>query len=187
MRRFESSEDSHVLRTLIGIALAVSVLAAMPKPASLEPFEEGERSGYKDAHGKVVIPARFWIAESFGENAIATVADDKGFAWIDRKGRVVARPWVVDNDSDPFYEGLSRIVEKGKFGFIDTNGKIRIAPRFVYVEPFYRGRAAFCTGCEIVSDGDHSFVKGGKWGYINGKGKVVVHPNSERRWPTVAN
>ena len=69
---------------------------------------------------------------------------------------------------------VSRIVENGKFGFIDRNGKVRIAPRFDFVEAFSGGRAAFCTGCEIMKDGEHSMAKGGKWGYINRKGKIVM-------------
>jgi hypothetical protein len=54
----------------------------------------------------------------------------------------------------------SRIVEEGKQGFVDTNGKLSIAPEYDKAE-------FFSDGCAAVSNG-------GKWGFIDKTGKTVI-------------
>ncbi len=59
-----------------------------------------------------------------------------------------------------FSEGLGGICKNNKYGFIDTTGKIIVAPVYDDIRPFSQGLAA-------VRHGD-------KWGYIDKTGKEVI-------------
>nr|MBA3352760.1 WG repeat-containing protein [Blastocatellia bacterium] len=59
-----------------------------------------------------------------------------------------------------FYEGLASVKKDGKYGFIDTSGKLVIAPAFDKAGVFSRGLAA------VIMDGNV--------GYINKKGELVI-------------
>jgi len=41
---------------------------------------------------------------------------------------------------------------------------------------FSEGLAAICIGGKSKSEGEYSYWEGGKWGYINKKGEIVVPP-----------
>jgi hypothetical protein len=101
-------------------------------------------------------------------------SEEEGFVAFDREGerRFVVFPF--DNGPDYPSEGLFRIVDGGRIGFADTTGRVVIPPRFSAVLPFHQGRAAFCTGCTTVREGEHSRWQGGKWGFIDRQGRVVV-------------
>ena len=129
--------------------LAAAIAANQSAPV---PFEKGGLWGYRDAHGTVVIPARYLIADPFSREGIAAVADEKEWTIIDRTGKVLVRPFLFDNGPDEFHEGLARCVEDGKMGFFDKHGRIVIPPRFSYAEPFSGGRAHVCFDCVKVSD-----------------------------------
>lgn len=66
------------------------------------------------------------------------------------------------SDIYTFSEGFGAISYMGKFGFVDTTGKIVIAPVYDYVASFSQGFAA-------VRHGD-------LWGYVDKTGKEVIPP-----------
>ena len=158
-----------------GVALCL-VLCGGPAwgAAGLKPFEAQGKWGYRDAQGKVVIAARYEVAQEFLPEGIAAVVDEKGWAYIDLRGRVLIRPFVFDNGPDYFREGLARFVSGGQFGFFDRQAKVVIAARFDFALPFSEGRAAVCSGCREVPQGEHQAVRGGKWGFINRQGELVI-------------
>jgi len=59
-------------------------------------------------------------------------------------------------------DGLFRIVQNNKHGYIDRTGKIVIPPQFDDAGPFSEGLADVKIG--------------EKWGYVDGTGKVVISP-----------
>ncbi len=61
-----------------------------------------------------------------------------------------------------FVEGLAWFKLDGKFGFIDRNGKVAIAPQFDVAGSFSNGLAAV--------------IVAGKVGYIDKKGKFAIAP-----------
>jgi hypothetical protein len=160
--------------TLGAVTIAAFVVVGLINTSALRPFEQDGKWGYRDPSGKIVIQPRFRHAEKFGDHDIACAKDDKGFVWIDAKGHIVARAHPFENGCDYFIEGMSRIIEGDKDGFIDTRGKIVIPPRFRFVTPFHSGRAAFCVDCKLVFDGENTAVEGGRWGFIDKAGREIV-------------
>ena len=148
----------------------LSVLAA----ESLSAFERGGLWGYRDGQGQVVIEQRFHVATGFLDEGIAAVADESAWAYIDRTGRVVIRPFVVDNGPDAFRQGLARFSVEGRFGYFDRRGRVAIEPRFDFATPFFESRAGVCAGCEKRWHGGHAVWAGGRWGYIDRAGKAAV-------------
>jgi len=113
-----------------------------------------------------VVEPRYKMTGEFNDEGIAAVVDDTGWAYIDRSGRVLIRPFVYDNGPDYFSEGLARFRRDGKFGFFDTAGRVVIEPRFEWVEPFQDNRARFGTDCETVSTGEHHMVRCAAWDFF---------------------
>jgi hypothetical protein len=142
--------------------------------AVLAPFEKDGKWGYRDNAGKVSISPRYEMAREFSAEGIAAVVDQDGWAYIDRTGKVLLRPLVVDNGPDYFREGVARFSRGSRVGFFDTRGKVAIQPVYAHAMPFSEGRAAVCEGCTEVDEGEHRVVKGGKWGFIDRSGRVVV-------------
>lgn len=60
-------------------------------------------------------------------------------------------------------EGMRGVQKDGKFGFIDTKGKLRIANRYDSIQDFHQGLAPI----KLI----------GKWGFINTRDEIVIHPN----------
>lgn len=142
--------------------------------ATLVPFKQDGKWGYRDNSGNVVISPRFELAHKFSPEGIAAVVDEKGWAYIDRAGHIAVRPLVVDNGPDYFREGLARFSRDGKVGFFDRHGKVVIHPLYAHAEPFFEGRAAVCEGCTAIEEGEHRAVRGGKWGFIDRAGRLVI-------------
>lgn len=140
--------------------------------AAAEPFNEGlaavsfdgERYGYIDLVGNVVIEPQFTYAESFGEG-LAPVRIGEEYGFIDRTGRFVIPPQF--EAAEPFQEGRAQVVVRGKTGYIDHRGELVIEPAFDYGGDFFNGRAL------VASDG--------KLGYIDEAGNLEVDlPNMTR-------
>jgi len=140
----------------------------------LIPFEEEGRWGYVNGLGEVVIPPQYMVAGDFSPEGIAAVADENGWAYIDKWGNTVIEPFIFDNGPDYFREGLARLVRDGKFGFFDKTGKPVIAPQFDFASPFSEGMAAVCMGGKSRVVGEHRVWEGGKWGYINSRGELII-------------
>ncbi len=142
--------------------------------AAPTPFDDAEgRWGYRAADGSVVITPRYLMATEFVDQ-VAGVADEEGWAFIDRSGKVLARAFVFDNFADEFVEGRARIVEGDRHGFISSSGEIVLAPTYAFVEAFSEGRAAVCEGCTREMMGEVYRMVGGKWGYVDLQGKLVI-------------
>jgi len=76
---------------------------------------------------------------------------------------IFASLFSVDAQSSNSSPRLRPIQQKGKWGYINSSGKIVIQPQFVWAEEFSEGLAAFES-----ADGKH--------GYIDESGAVVIEP-----------
>lgn len=95
---------------------------------------------------------------------------------------------------------LFRVVEQGRWGYVDGRGRVVIAPRFDRAEPFSEGRAAVQLGPvrgyvdargELVlvpalepagtlhrpfASGRAAVRSGSRYGYVDREGRVVIEP-----------
>jgi hypothetical protein len=79
----------------------------------------------------------------------------------------------------PTNKQLFGITVGGKYGFIDTTGRIAVNPQYddtvsnPNADPFPEGLAAVCIGCTSPFDNKTS---NGKWGFIDPDGKMIINP-----------
>jgi hypothetical protein len=100
--------------------------------------------------------------------------DGIGFLAMGNDGDILFEIFPYDNGPDYPSEGLFRIIQDGMIGYADEKGNVVIKPQFSAARPFQNGMAAFCNGCIEVAQDEHKVWKGGKWGFINRKGEVVI-------------
>jgi len=135
---------------------------------SLEPAE-CEQTG----DGNIIVKPASLARVAFGpEGLSAILVDDRTFYFVNRQGKT-APALAFDNGPDYVSEGLARTVLNGKVGFVNTHLDVVVAPVWDFAYPFERGSARVCMGC-VPTGGEHKTVTGGKWGYIDQRGIVVV-------------
>jgi hypothetical protein len=112
----------------------------------------GQKWGYVNAKGKIVIQPQFDLAYNFSEDrAVVLVGDKQGY--IDKTGRCVIEPrfelayW--------FSGGRAAVKVAGKFGIIDRDGRWIVQPTYWYMTPYGRGfEVLFEDEREVFLDGD---------------------------------
>jgi hypothetical protein len=168
--------NTKLIFLLAGLSLACPKNQKTQEPSKtpLLSFEQDGRYGFRDVRGTVVIPAQYLSVTDFSSNGVAFVADDMGWSCIDTNNKVLLTPYLFDNGPDYVSEELFRYIENKKLGFANPECNIVIKAEYDFVAPFEEGRAAVCNSCVFVSDGDHSTIKGGSWGYLDKTGKLVI-------------
>ncbi|MDX2277944.1 MAG: WG repeat-containing protein [Saprospiraceae bacterium] len=137
-----------------------------------------QKCGYVDKDGIVKIEIGKYpicLTDTFINYAIV-YTKELGYCLIDKSEHVLFKIYEYDNGPDYTVEGLYRIVVHGKIGFANDDGNIVINPSFDFVKPFENGLAEFCVECKQVRQYEHFVMEGGKWGFIDKTGKVVVAP-----------
>jgi hypothetical protein len=150
-----------------------------------------------DRTGRVVIAPAFAEEQDFFHGLAAVALPEGKWGFIDESGKltITAR---FDEVRD-FIDELAPVRIGRKWGYIDTLGRIAIEPRFQSAGEFHEGLASIhlwskvaCTSGTFTSDDaplyafhlledDKSdlpgcFPQGGKFGYIDKTGKVVITP-----------
>jgi hypothetical protein len=90
---------------------------------------------------------------------------------IDTKGEV-RLPFCFDDLGDAS-EGMVRFERDGRWGYLDTTGKVVIEPRFPWAEDFHEGRAFVQVGGEPL---DYN----GRWAFIDSSGNLVTKADFEQ-------
>ncbi len=134
--------------------------------------QRGGERGYIDRDGNIVIAAQFDDARPFSEG-VAWVLDGKKWGLIDRTGKYLIEPrfqfepaWDFSEGLCPVWQGNWSLDESvGRFGYIDTTGKMVIPAQF-------RGAGAFSEGMAPI-------VKGSKLGFIDRAGEISIEPQFE--------
>ncbi|GHM99904.1 hypothetical protein WSM22_13940 [Cytophagales bacterium WSM2-2] len=87
---------------------------------------------------------------------------------ISYDGLIFERTPLPENTEEvfPVNEGLRGFKKDGRYGFIDTLGRLRIANRYDSIGEFHEGLAAV----KLI----------GKWGFVNTEDQIVVNPNYDR-------
>ena len=108
----------------------------------------------------------------FSENAVECSAEHlleylpSGNIWeINLDGIIVNRQVHPEGSIEEIFkesEGLRAIKKNGQYGFVDSQGRLRIANRYDDIRSFSEGLAAMKIR--------------GKWGFINHEDKIAVQP-----------
>jgi hypothetical protein len=146
-----------------------------------EPEDEVPNCAYQDSRGRLLIRREALEGVDFGLEGVAQVIVGRALLYVTPAGRT-APALPVDNGADYFVEGLARTRKQGKIGFVNSSLDEVVAPTWDFAYPFENGLAVVCQGCapQRVEGSEHSEVVGGKWGYIDKRGRVVVAVTHER-------
>lgn len=120
----------------------------------------GDKFGYINNTGKVVINPQFDAAGNFSDGRALIVFERKA-GYIDNVGKTVISPQF--DAAGEFAEGFAQVVIGDKVGYIDKTGRISISPQFEDAGSF-------------TKDGLAKVKLGGVWGFINKQGFFVVNP-----------
>jgi hypothetical protein len=130
---------------------------------------------YFDENGKKVL-GDYYAAYTDTITEYGIVADP-GFVLIDKTGRHIYKIYPFDNGPDETSEGIYRIIDDGKIGFVDSaTSKVLVAPKFTCAFPFENGKAKVSFDCKKVyafPGDEHWTWQSDKWFYINKRGEVV--------------
>lgn len=124
--------------------------------------------------GSIRVLPRHLRALDFDSNGLATLVIEKNrWLYVKRNGRSL-EVLPFDNGADYFVEGLVRGRRNGKIAFFDRAFRMVIPPRYDFAWPFEKGVASVCNDCKETSEGEHDTMTGGRWGYIDKRGREVV-------------
>lgn len=138
--------------------------AIKPTYAQAEPFQEGigiVREGRMlvllDRHGRLIAKVAGRLADSYS-CGLASILRGRDVFYIDRAGEIALGPYVA---GESFSEDLALVEDRGRGCFINTQGEVQ-----------------FDVACDYTSlycqDGRICFREGGKYGYLDRRGEVVV-------------
>jgi len=127
----------------------------------------------RNADGEIVLRPGVW-PEGGEATAVRTVVVEGELLFALTSGRT-APALRYDNGADYFVEGLARSPRGGKIGFVDEHLELVVPRHWDFAFPFEDGHARVCSDCVIRrAGGEHSEVQGGRWGYVDRAGRVVV-------------
>jgi len=155
----------------------------------------GNRYGYIDVTGKVVIDFIYSAARDFHDGFAIVSRPDVGYAFIDPQGKMIA-DMKAYSSFEEYSEGLVGATKGKKQGFLDKTGKVAVPFDFSSVYVFSEGLAFAKDGkkqmfidktgkavinlkCDemyavVFRDGRACVEKDNLNGYIDRTGKVVI-------------
>ena len=142
--------------------------AIVPYNEGLIKIWKGDKVGFANESGKIVIPCKYQKASEFNDGLVAVCYCSRygdygpcfGYSkFLDNNNREIDFKYDVYH---PFYENLAAVYSDSekKYGFINRAGEVII--------PFdYEDAGSFSNGLAPVE-------KDGKWGYISPSNQVVI-------------
>lgn len=135
----------------------------------------GEKWGYINPEGRLVIPPSYNKAASFADGR-ARVEQQVGpfetkIGFIDKNNAVVIP--LEHSDVSHFSQNRAVVKAQGKYGFIDEKGAYAIRPQFDQAGQFSLGLAPVRFGRT--------------WGFVDEKGNIVINPSYAGVLPFSAN
>jgi hypothetical protein len=132
-------------------------------------YISGEKVGYFNKEGKIVINPQFskggWFTE--GKAAVANAEGKCGF--INEEGRYIINPQYKEVSS--FSEGLAAVIgSDGQCRYIDEKGNVK------FTLPFAEQVGVFSEGLAV-------YYEGGKAGYIDQSGNIAINAQFDNARP----
>lgn len=139
-------------------AFVIAVCAVMALPGYAQrAFSKGDKWGYKDESGKVIVQPIYEQAKDFSEG-LGNVKRMGWWGYVNKFGKSII-PFSFD-ESYPHHDGLAGARKDYYWGFIDRLGNTVIPFEYSLVKNFSEGLAAV--------------KKDGRWGYIDKQGTVII-------------
>lgn len=129
------------------------------KPSSFLKLKEGNKVGAITTKGIIIDPVFDQISLVDG---YLKLRDGNYVTLSDQEGHIIVKPSDKIQDVIAFSEGYFHILKDGKHGFVDENGKLRVANRYDGALPYSEGLAPV----KLL----------GKWGFINKAERLVIQP-----------
>ena len=106
---------------------------------------------------------------------------------INSNGLEICQIYALGENPDSFNEGLMRIIQNDKIGFINRKGKIVIRPAYCQATSFFKGKCIVNVNATKIdkstTDAQNATLwEGGQWGVIDKKGNVVKPFEYTREW-----
>ena len=162
----------------------------------LVPVRMGEKFGYINLKGEVVIPAQFDGADFF-KNGLANVEINEEYGFINLLGDIVI-PCKFSYVTDFSHDGYCEVtIAEGRMGLIDRNGVFIIPPTYQYLHHFGNGicmaeNESYLRGLvspngvivkfqfdNVYSIGNAYILSSEKYGLANNNG-IVVYPKYDK-------
>lgn len=165
----------------------------------LAKFKEGEKYGFVDSTGAVVVEPKF-ISVSFCSEGLICVAEDgpeERYYFIDKLGNKAFDKSYRQAGTTSFHQGLARVKMSGKTGLIDHAGQIVVTPKFSTVSGFGDSLLTVSQGKsfddfgyanfnnEIVIPGPYYSAESFKNGYASVKNNDMKSGIINRRGETI--
>lgn len=129
---------------------------------------QSRKWGYTDENGNFIIQPRFEFALPFQSRLARVSEKGVGAGVINEQGQYVIGPWTNSYFGE-YSEGLMAVRRNGKFGFLNSDGEVKIDFKF-------SGASAFSEGLCAVG----VRTQGLKYGFIDTQGEIVIEPEFDR-------
>lgn len=144
--------------------------------------------GVCDTLGKEIVPPVYkdvrggWDHFTADDaNGLSSVFSKDGIKLVSENSKL--RFCKVDEDyiicmseGTTYNEGISTKIRKnGKWGVFSLKSKtFSVSPKYEFISTFSEGLAPFCVGGKVEEPNAVIWPKGGKWGFINEHGEIVI-------------
>lgn len=149
--------------------------------------------GYIDRNGIIAIKPQFLFPANFHQGHAYVMDADWNTYPIDRSGNRMFTQYRIagkfNNGYAPVKGGFRgekfEVSENLKMGLLDSTGYLSIPPQFDILRDFGSELAPVLVGSEqsgiLTLKDDFKTLKfvGGKWGFVNAKGKFIINPTFE--------
>lgn len=174
-QKFESEQSCrHTFVDRRGSVLDARFDGAKNFSEGLAPVMKGDKWGYADKSGKVVIEPLFDDAWPFS-GGLARVMQGEFYGYIDTRGRAAIPARFLA--ADDFSEGLAAVSEssheeKDSYYYIDRDGAVAIGGPFHVASHFFKGLAHVELKPSERKESGYNWRKR-RFAYIDAKGKTV--------------
>ncbi|WP_346755699.1 WG repeat-containing protein [Splendidivirga corallicola] len=122
--------------------------------------------GLFDRNGIRLLKTEYQYISELLDNKVHIFQDENYFGILNKIGGILIGADKEIQDIKSFKDDLLIIKASGKYGFMDLEGRIRIANRYDDIHEFSEGMA----GIKLL----------GKWGYLNKDEEIVVQPKYDK-------
>lgn len=127
--------------------------------------------GLLNIDDKLLIPCKYDYVSEPSEEGYVIVNSGKKWGVIDKTGKFSFNPTERFEKIFDFHNGFAKVMEKGKYGFIDHRGNVYISPQY--------------PDAGYVSEGMVAVKINSKWGFVNTDEKLLIQPYYDLVWPFV--